>query len=82
MLLLTDWPEFAGLDPHELGTVTATRRIIDGRYVLDPAKWRAAGWEYRASGIPGPASADKLTQLIGAGRGSDRGTDSSPDQLV
>ena len=82
VLLLTDWPEFAGLDPHELGTVTATRRIIDGRYVLDPAKWRAAGWEYRASGIPGPASADKLTQLIGAGRGSDRGTDSSPDQLV
>jgi hypothetical protein len=22
--------------------------------MLDPAAWRAAGWVYRASGIPGP----------------------------
>ena len=52
VLLLTDWPEFAALDPHDLGSVTAAKRIIDGRYVLDPATWRAAGWQYRASGIP------------------------------
>jgi UDPglucose 6-dehydrogenase len=54
VLLLTDWPEFGQLDPAELGAVTSTRAIVDGRYMLDPAAWRAAGWVYRASGIPGP----------------------------
>jgi UDPglucose 6-dehydrogenase len=57
VLLLTDWPQFARLDPEQLGAVTATRAIVDGRYMLDPAAWRAAGWHYRASGIPGPATA-------------------------
>jgi UDPglucose 6-dehydrogenase len=57
VLLLTDWPEFATLDPERLGAVVAARRIVDGRYVLDQAAWRAAGWYYRASGIPGPERA-------------------------
>ncbi len=57
VLLLTDWPEFAGIDPDQLAGVTAARNIIDGRYVLDPARWRAAGWQYRASGIPGASTA-------------------------
>ena len=55
VLLLTDWPEFGALDPVALGAVTAGRRVVDGRYQLDPARWRAAGWQYRASGIPAPA---------------------------
>jgi UDPglucose 6-dehydrogenase len=57
VLLLTDWPEFAKLDPAELGAVTAAKAIIDGRYMLDPAVWRAAGWHYRASGIPAASTA-------------------------
>ena len=57
MLLLTEWPEFGALDPEELGAVTAARVIVDGRYVLDPAAWRAAGWVYRASGIPAAPAA-------------------------
>jgi UDPglucose 6-dehydrogenase len=57
VLLLTDWPEFAAIDPDELASVAAARSIIDGRYVLDPARWRAAGWHYRASGIPGASTA-------------------------
>jgi UDPglucose 6-dehydrogenase len=57
VLLLTDWPEFTKLDPAELGAVTASRTIIDGRYMLDPAAWRAAGWHYRASGIPAASTA-------------------------
>jgi UDPglucose 6-dehydrogenase len=35
VLLLTDWPEFGAVNPDELGTVTAARCIIDGRYMLD-----------------------------------------------
>jgi len=26
------------------------KRILDGRNVLDPEAWRAAGWTYRALG--------------------------------
>jgi UDPglucose 6-dehydrogenase len=61
VLLLTDWPEFARLDPAELATVTTARSIIDGRYMLDPAAWRAAGWHYRASGIPDTQHRARLT---------------------
>jgi UDPglucose 6-dehydrogenase len=60
VLLLTDWPQFASLDPEKLGAVTAQRAIVDGRYMLDPVAWRSAGWLYRASGIPGPA-ADRVS---------------------
>ena len=59
VLLLTDWPEFAAIDPEKLGEVTAARCIIDGRYMLNPATWRAAGWLYRASGVPGPKTLDQ-----------------------
>jgi len=62
VLLLTDWPQFGRLDPHELGAVTANRVIVDGRYMLDPAAWRAAGWLYRASGIPRAAAAQVSPQ--------------------
>jgi UDPglucose 6-dehydrogenase len=61
VLLLTEWPEYAAIDPEELGAVTAVRRVVDGRYCLDPAAWRAAGWQYRASGVPDPARSSQLT---------------------
>ena len=52
VVLATEWDEYRGLDPHELGDVVAHRAIVDGRNVLDPAVWRAAGWTYRALGRP------------------------------
>lgn len=52
VLLATEWSEYRELDPHVFGQVVAHRRIVDGRNVLDPAKWRAAGWTYRALGRP------------------------------
>jgi UDPglucose 6-dehydrogenase len=50
VLVLTDWEEFRGLDPVALAEVVAVPRVIDGRLVLDPAKWSAAGWELHALG--------------------------------
>jgi len=50
VLLVTEWPEYVGLDPAELGSVVASRHVIDTRNVLDGARWRAAGWTYRAMG--------------------------------
>lgn len=52
VLLLTEWKEFVALDPHELASRTAGRRILDARNVLDPAEWRAAGWHYQGIGRP------------------------------
>ncbi len=50
VLHLTEWPEYRRLDPEELGGLVAHRRILDGRNALDPAQWRAAGWEFRGFG--------------------------------
>jgi UDPglucose 6-dehydrogenase len=51
VLLLTEWPEFAELTPGDLAAVVALRNIVDGRGVLDPVRWRAAGWNYRTLGV-------------------------------
>ena len=32
--------------------LVAGARVIDGRNVLDPVRWRSAGWTYRALGRP------------------------------
>jgi UDPglucose 6-dehydrogenase len=50
VLVATEWPEFAALDPVELGARVAERRVLDARLVLDVDKWRAAGWDVHALG--------------------------------
>ena len=52
VLHLTEWREFRDLDPSILSAVVASKHIVDGRNALDPARWRAAGWTYRALGRP------------------------------
>jgi UDPglucose 6-dehydrogenase len=51
-MLLTEWDEFRSMDPDEVRHKVAQRNIVDGRNVLDPVKWRKAGWRYRALGRP------------------------------
>jgi UDPglucose 6-dehydrogenase len=50
LLVLTEWPEFASVDPVDLGRCVARRTVVDGRLVLDPDKWRAADWDFHALG--------------------------------
>ena len=52
VLLATEWDAYRDLDPAAFGEIVRERRIVDGRNVLDPGKWRAAGWVYRALGRP------------------------------
>ncbi|WP_456846101.1 UDP-glucose dehydrogenase family protein [Cellulomonas sp. P5_C6] len=52
VLLATEWEEYRDIEPDALAAVVAHRRILDGRNVLHPATWRAAGWTYRALGRP------------------------------
>ncbi|MCQ1957262.1 UDP-glucose/GDP-mannose dehydrogenase family protein [Arthrobacter sp. zg-Y826] len=52
VVLLTEWKEYRALDPAATGPLVTDKNIIDGRNVLDPAAWRAAGWTYRSMGRP------------------------------
>ncbi len=52
LLLLTEWQQYRELDPFEVSRGVAGLRILDGRNVLDAAKWRSAGWHYRGLGRP------------------------------
>nr|WP_272905584.1 UDP-glucose/GDP-mannose dehydrogenase family protein [Sediminivirga luteola] len=52
ILLLTEWKQYVELDPEALDGLVAQKNILDGRNVLDPSRWRAAGWTYRALGRP------------------------------
>ena len=51
VLVLTEWAEFAELEPGDLATIVARQNIVDGRSVLDSELWRAAHWNYRALGV-------------------------------
>jgi UDPglucose 6-dehydrogenase len=52
LLVLTEWDEFRDADPEILGKAVRRRNVLDTRHALDPARWRAAGWTYRALGRP------------------------------
>lgn len=51
-LLLTEWQEFADLDPHATADLVDELKLIDARNALDPTEWRDAGWTYVAVGRP------------------------------
>ena len=66
LLHLTDWPEFRDADPAWFSGQVAQRVIVDGRNTLDPARWRAAGWRYRALGRPRPGAATAAAEGVAA----------------
>lgn len=50
VLHLTEWGEFADLDPARLTALAHTPQLVDGRSGLDAVRWRAAGWTYLTLG--------------------------------
>jgi UDPglucose 6-dehydrogenase len=52
VVLVTEWPEFADIDPVWAAGLVRNRMIIDGRNKLDATAWRAAGWTYHGLGRP------------------------------
>jgi UDPglucose 6-dehydrogenase len=52
VLLLTEWREYRDLDPAATAELVSGKVLVDGRNVLTPELWRAAGWTYRALGRP------------------------------
>ena len=44
VIVATDWPEYKELDPAFIGGKGNGQNVIDGRSILQPDKWRDAGW--------------------------------------
>ncbi|MCK9897404.1 UDP-glucose/GDP-mannose dehydrogenase family protein [Frankia sp. AgB32] len=52
VVLLTEWRQFAELDPVRLGALVRRKVVVDARHALDGDRWRQAGWVYLAPGRP------------------------------
>jgi len=50
LLLVTEWPEFAGLDLNDLAARMKTPILVDGRNLFSPAAAREAGFDYAGIG--------------------------------
>jgi len=50
VVLATEWKEYRELDPNTVSEVVSNKLIIDGRNVLDVAKWQHAGFRVLALG--------------------------------
>jgi UDPglucose 6-dehydrogenase len=60
LIVLTDWAEFAAIDPSSFAHLLRRRVVIDGCNVLDARRVAAAGLTYRGIGRSG---ADAVPQL-------------------
>ena len=49
-LIITEWPEFEGLDLARVKNIMSNPILVDGRNIFDPAKVRALGFEYYSMG--------------------------------
>ena len=50
LAVLTEWPEFAQVDPTAVASALRSASVVDGRNVLNIAAWKSAGFEYRGVG--------------------------------
>jgi UDPglucose 6-dehydrogenase len=55
-VIVTEWPELAGIATPEVRDAMARPLIVDGRNLLDPVAVRAAGFAYEGIGRPRHAS--------------------------
>ncbi|HJB64387.1 MAG TPA: UDP-glucose/GDP-mannose dehydrogenase family protein [Candidatus Microbacterium pullistercoris] len=50
VVVATEWKQFKQLDAAETAQKVERAIVIDGRNILDPDTWRAAGWTYTGMG--------------------------------
>jgi UDPglucose 6-dehydrogenase len=54
LVVITEWPEFRGLDPRRLREVMRKPRIVDLRNIFNPEEMRGLGFAYEGVGRPRP----------------------------
>lgn len=50
LVLVTEWPEFAGIDLAQVKELMASPNVVDGRNVYDPERMQELGFNYRSIG--------------------------------
>ena len=50
LAVLTEWPEFASIDPASVAAKLTNPVVVDGRNILDRSAWVAAGFSYSGVG--------------------------------
>lgn len=50
LAVLTEWKEFAEMNPKEVAQRLRAKMVVDGRNVLDRDAWQAAGFTYKGVG--------------------------------
>ena len=50
VVVVTEWKQFKELDPEATASKVARAVVFDGRNILDPESWKAAGWTYTGMG--------------------------------
>ena len=50
ILIATEWPEFASLNPTDIGKIVRSKHMIDARNILDADLWKSAGFTYQGVG--------------------------------
>jgi UDPglucose 6-dehydrogenase len=50
LVVLTEWPEFSGVDANAVAAVMKSKSVVDGRNVLNPEVWKSVGFAYRGVG--------------------------------
>jgi UDPglucose 6-dehydrogenase len=50
LAVLTEWPEFSGVDVNAVAAVMKSLAVVDGRNVLNPDVWKSVGFAYRGVG--------------------------------
>jgi UDPglucose 6-dehydrogenase len=50
LAVLTEWKEFAEVNPDEVGRRMKAKMVVDGRNLLDRDAWQAAGFMYKGVG--------------------------------
>ena len=50
LIVLTEWPQFAVVQPNQISQKMASKQIIDCRNILDKHRWIDAGFSYQGQG--------------------------------
>ena len=50
VVIVTEWTQFRELDPVATARLVNRPTVFDGRNILDPDTWKAAGWAYNGMG--------------------------------
>ena len=61
LLILTEWPEFAGISPNAIASALGVGVVIDGRNHLDAERISSAGLRYRGLGRSAEPAFDRAT---------------------